>query len=290
MHHFGRALSRQAARNPDEMGISRIFPKYGAALALGTGLSYFVWVFNGSSPLGMTRRDTERDMADKWQAIADAGKALRAFHKMIPPETREAFAEIGRANREAAADDDPAAEAPVATFTPRSGIGALAPQRATLAGQGKVLPVGSIGTAAGIAAASAVSQQVRPAIGSAIATATQAAIGATFAPARGTAIATATQAGTGATFVYAAGTATATATAAGISAPKKVSEAALRECLRGIVKDHPPGRRPLSEKKLHAELERRLEAPVERNRVRNARKVYAPQWVNPRGRPRKSAQ
>jgi hypothetical protein len=277
---------------PISCGFLAFPPTRGKLLALGVGLSYFVTVFDDSSSPGMTRRDkdaTWRSAAprSRWQAIADAGKALRAFHKTIPRESRAAVAEIGQANRAALADDDPAAEAPVAAFTPRSGIGPLAPQRATLAGQGKVLPVGSIGTAAGIAAASAVSQQVRPAIGSAIATATQAAIGATFAPATGTAIATATQAGTGATFVYAAGTATATATAAGISAAKKVSEAALRQCLQDIVDEHP---RPPGEENLLRELEGRLGAPVGRNRVRDARKVYAPQWVNPRGRPRKSAQ
>jgi hypothetical protein len=68
---------------------------------------------------------------------------------------------------------------------------------------------------------------------------------------------------------------------------KKVSEASLRECLLVIVDEHPDD--PLDEDALLAEMERRLGAPVGRNRVRDARKEHAPLWVKPRGRPPKSA-
>jgi hypothetical protein len=70
------------------------------------------------------------------------------------------------------------------------------------------------------------------------------------------------------------------------ASPKKVSAAKLRECLLAIVKDHPND--PLGDDALHEEVETRLGVPVGRNRVCNARKDHAPQWVNPVGRPPKS--
>jgi hypothetical protein len=71
---------------------------------------------------------------------------------------------------------------------------------------------------------------------------------------------------------------------------KQVSEAALRRCLLDIVDKHPPDSLPLDEETLHAELERRLEAPIARDRVRQARDEIAPEFKLPPGRPRKSAQ
>jgi hypothetical protein len=72
--------------------------------------------------------------------------------------------------------------------------------------------------------------------------------------------------------------------------PKQVSEAALRRCLLDIVAEHLPGSLPLDEETLHAELERRLEAPIARDRVRQVRDEIAPEFKLPPGRPRKSAQ
>jgi hypothetical protein len=69
------------------------------------------------------------------------------------------------------------------------------------------------------------------------------------------------------------------------ASPKNVSEAALRQCLLDIVDEHPDD--PLDEETLIAELENRLGAPVARDRVRAARNTHAPNWVLPRGRPRK---
>lgn len=67
-----------------------------------------------------------------------------------------------------------------------------------------------------------------------------------------------------------------------------VSDAALRDCLLAIVRERPDD--PLDEETLLEEMETRLGATVARDRVRDARKVHAPHWVLPRGRPRKSAQ
>jgi hypothetical protein len=73
--------------------------------------------------------------------------------------------------------------------------------------------------------------------------------------------------------------------------PKKVSDAALRRCLSGIVSDHKedqPDSPPPDEETLHSELERRLEAPLERDRVRRVRNEVAPEFKLPRGRPRRA--
>jgi hypothetical protein len=62
----------------------------------------------------------------------------------------------------------------------------------------------------------------------------------------------------------------------------------LRDCILAIKKerpDDPPGRDELRE-----EVETRLKWPVGRDRVDKLRKKVAPQWVNPRGRRRRSAQ
>jgi hypothetical protein len=52
------------------------------------------------------------------------------------------------------------------------------------------------------------------------------------------------------------------------------------------VKDEHPDD-PLDEETLLDVLEERLGAPLARDRVRAARNTYAPNWVLPRGRPRK---
>lgn len=67
--------------------------------------------------------------------------------------------------------------------------------------------------------------------------------------------------------------------------PETVSSAELRDCLLAIVDDYPDN--PLDEDALWREVERRLGRSVGRDRVRKARKKFAPQWVNPVGRPRK---
>jgi hypothetical protein len=75
--------------------------------------------------------------------------------------------------------------------------------------------------------------------------------------------------------------------------PKKVSEAALRNCLLAIVAEHaklPPNSLPPDEETLHADLERRLGAQLERDRVRRVRNEHAPQFKRRVGRPRKDAQ
>jgi hypothetical protein len=75
--------------------------------------------------------------------------------------------------------------------------------------------------------------------------------------------------------------------------PKKVSEAALRNCLLAIVAEHaklPPNSLPPDEETLHADLERRLGAQLERDRVRRVRNEHAPQFKRQVGRPRKDAQ
>ena len=75
--------------------------------------------------------------------------------------------------------------------------------------------------------------------------------------------------------------------------PKKVSTAALRKCLLAIVDEHakkPPGTLPPDEDTLLKELERRLGAPLERDRVRQVRNQHAPQFKRRVGRPRKDAQ
>jgi hypothetical protein len=76
----------------------------------------------------------------------------------------------------------------------------------------------------------------------------------------------------------------ATAPAQPAPAQKKVSEAALQACLLSIVKEHPAGTPPPEEAALHEELERRLKAPLARDRVRDARDRVAPNFKLPRGR------
>jgi hypothetical protein len=74
---------------------------------------------------------------------------------------------------------------------------------------------------------------------------------------------------------------------------KKVSEAALRQCLQDIVDDHAkhrPDSPPPDEEALHTELEQRLGATLERDRVRNVRNEVAPDFKLRVGRPRKTAQ
>ena len=72
--------------------------------------------------------------------------------------------------------------------------------------------------------------------------------------------------------------------------PRNVSEADLRQCLRDIVTKHPPNTPPLAEETLITSVERRLEAQVQRERVRLALKEVAPHFKLPPGRPRKGAQ
>lgn len=64
-----------------------------------------------------------------------------------------------------------------------------------------------------------------------------------------------------------------------------VSNAELRDCILAIVDEYPDD--PLDEDALWELVEKRLGRSVGRDRVRNARKKFAPQWVNPVGRPRK---
>jgi hypothetical protein len=71
-------------------------------------------------------------------------------------------------------------------------------------------------------------------------------------------------------------------------AAKNVSTAALRDCLLAIMDEHPDD--PPGDDALVAEIETRLDASVARDRVRDVRREYAPHWVLPRGRPRKSPQ
>jgi hypothetical protein len=82
----------------------------------------------------------------------------------------------------------------------------------------------------------------------------------------------------------------ANAPAASPAPSRKVSEADVRDALLAIVAEHPPGSPPPDEEALHTELERRLDAEVQRDRVRQARDDYAPQFKRPVGRPRKGAQ
>jgi hypothetical protein len=72
------------------------------------------------------------------------------------------------------------------------------------------------------------------------------------------------------------------------AAARKVSDAELRDCILGIKKERPDD--PPDEDELRKEVEGRLGVPIGRNRIRKIRSKYAREWVNPRGRPRKSAQ
>jgi hypothetical protein len=78
------------------------------------------------------------------------------------------------------------------------------------------------------------------------------------------------------------------APAASPAPPRKVSDAELRDCILGIKKERPDD--PPDEDELRKEVEGRLGVPIGRNRIRKIRSKYAREWVNPRGRPRKSAQ
>ena len=73
--------------------------------------------------------------------------------------------------------------------------------------------------------------------------------------------------------------------------PEKVSDTALLQCLLAIVKEHEeqPGPPP-DEETLHKDVERRLEAPVSRDRLRALRDRIAPKFKLSRGRPRGNAQ
>jgi hypothetical protein len=67
--------------------------------------------------------------------------------------------------------------------------------------------------------------------------------------------------------------------------PKTVSNKDLRDCILAIKDDRPND--PPDEEALRTEVENRLGLTVARDRVRDARKKVAPEWVNPVGRPRK---
>jgi hypothetical protein len=73
-------------------------------------------------------------------------------------------------------------------------------------------------------------------------------------------------------------------------AHKNVSEADLRKTLLQIVEEHPQDRPPLDEEKLWTVVEKRLDAPVSRERVLGTRDQVAPHFKLPVGRPRKNAQ
>jgi hypothetical protein len=69
---------------------------------------------------------------------------------------------------------------------------------------------------------------------------------------------------------------------------RNVSEAELRNCILTIKTERPND--PPDEEELWMEVERRLNATVSRDRIRNARDEVAPEFKLPPGRPRKSAQ
>ena len=72
------------------------------------------------------------------------------------------------------------------------------------------------------------------------------------------------------------------------SAPRKpLTGKELRECILAIKEERPDD--PPSRDDLREEVENRLNWPVGRDRVDKVRKKVAPQWVNPKGRPRKPA-
>jgi hypothetical protein len=73
------------------------------------------------------------------------------------------------------------------------------------------------------------------------------------------------------------------------SAPqrKPLTGKELRECILAIKEERPDD--PPSRDDLREEVENRLNWAVGRDRVENLRKKVAPQWVKPKGRPRKSA-
>jgi hypothetical protein len=81
-----------------------------------------------------------------------------------------------------------------------------------------------------------------------------------------------------------------TATPSSLPPKKNVSAADLRDCLRAIVTEHPSNSPPLDEETLIAEVERRLDATISRDRIRQARDAVAADFKLPPGRPRKTAQ
>jgi hypothetical protein len=78
------------------------------------------------------------------------------------------------------------------------------------------------------------------------------------------------------------------ASASPTSPRRNVSEAELRNCILTIKTERPND--PPDEEELWTEVERRLDATVSRDRIRNARDEVAPEFRLPPGRPRKSAQ
>jgi hypothetical protein len=78
------------------------------------------------------------------------------------------------------------------------------------------------------------------------------------------------------------------APAASPAPPRRVSEAALRNCILTIKTERPND--PPDEEELWTEVERRLDATVSRDRIRQVRDDVAPEFKLPPGRPRKSAQ
>jgi hypothetical protein len=81
---------------------------------------------------------------------------------------------------------------------------------------------------------------------------------------------------------------TAASSPASASPRKNVSEAELRDCILTIKTERPND--PPDEEELWPEVERRLNATVSRDRLRQVRDDVAPEWKLPVGRPRKSAQ
>jgi hypothetical protein len=67
-------------------------------------------------------------------------------------------------------------------------------------------------------------------------------------------------------------------------APRRLSDAAVEQCFRDIMKERPDN--PPDEEWLLAEMKERLGASPGRQRVRNLWKVIAPLWKRPRGHPR----
>jgi hypothetical protein len=80
----------------------------------------------------------------------------------------------------------------------------------------------------------------------------------------------------------------ATAPTASPAPHRAVSEAALRDCILTIRAERPNS--PPDEEELWKEVERRVDAAVSRDRIRQARDEVAPEFKLPPGRPRKSAQ
>jgi hypothetical protein len=73
-----------------------------------------------------------------------------------------------------------------------------------------------------------------------------------------------------------------------VASSRKVSEAELRNCILALEGERPND--PPDEEELWTEVERRLDATVSRDRIRQARDEIAPEWKLPPGRPRKNAQ